>query len=277
VSLDAHRSDENCVHRLDASSALRAFKTVSKARDGGGRLARMDVTEEPATTVTVCPVLVAAPVWWVAEFWSTHAWDWVAPGLPLDEKPAVTLEVGLSVTLGEIVDATSTALDLRPLKVGDYPVRTLSREIAGVRFVQPGDEDGIRDENIYGWPARFPIATPAGDIHQIPWQEVTMRELLVARELGLVQGDVTRPYIQPNRAQGDPGAVLELVRLALHVIRQAYDLWPYASDAIEHSVRVVRGPIDAVNRATDEAGRVVFWWQVWRWIRQRSKRDDDDD
>ena len=62
-------------------------------------------------TIRVAPVLFCAPVFWEREYWSeaAHAWDWVRPETPLDQKPFAEIEVSLDVTLGEVFAAACDA------------------------------------------------------------------------------------------------------------------------------------------------------------------------
>jgi hypothetical protein len=234
--------------------------------------------------IVVRPVLVQAPVFWEPEWWSpsSHALDEVHPEMPLDEKPFAELEISLDVTLQEVFEA---ACDAWNLKAGPDLKKyggELSNEFQRFAFVHPDrDTGGIEQNEVYGWPSRLPIARESGAIESISPLQVTYRELLASSEVGLLDGDVTRPYVDPVRPQGS-GQLVELAHLAVRAVRDAYAAVDDSVGYAEHTIRLIRASLPETHRVTDrvidEGVRIGAVVAFVRWIRRklrhrRSPRD----
>jgi hypothetical protein len=238
----------------------------------------VDVNGEPGGTtgtVTVNAVLFCAPVEFSKNFLTTHDWDWVEADMPLADKPTATMDVPLDATLAEVIDCATTGWGLVPGKhLREIGSTRTSQVIAKVAFVRAGEEapeGGSRRE----WTYFLPVARLDGAVEQRAWVDVTYRELLAASSLGLVRGDVTRPYVHPVPPQGDPAAILEVGRLAVDAIRAAYDALPDAR-GVEHGVRLVEASLPPTRHLIDDAMRVAFVGgtirAAWRRLKRRSKR-----
>jgi hypothetical protein len=169
--------------------------------------------------IRVTTVLVRAPVFWLPEYWTdeTHAWDWVTYETPLFERPSAIFDVSPDVTLGELFDAALAAWNIR-LGTGAFEYESESArtadEVHHFGFVQSElDAEGFDQERVLNWPDLLPIPREDGSVEQIPGLVVTYRELLASASLGLISGDITRPYIHPVRPQGERGANVEAAHL----------------------------------------------------------------
>jgi hypothetical protein len=202
------------------------------------------------------PVLSRGPAWWNDDFWSTHAWDYVKSTEPLAAKPTAEIEVTLDATLAEIIDAASDAWGLRPVGNGRPPHR-MSGEMYRLGFVRDADVSGAALGEDYKWPPVAPIAKDDGSIEQVPWPQITVRELPVASHLGLIEGDVTRPYVHPVRPQGGPGLIVEALPLMLDLVRAAYAALPAVAHGTAHVVQVMDASAPDAARAAAAAARKV--------------------
>jgi hypothetical protein len=203
-------------------------------------------------TIRVTPVLLCAPVFWTPKFWaeSAHAWDEVRSETPLDDKPWAELEVSLDVTLGEVFevacDAWGIELGPDPLSQGDSRLNHFHR----FNFVRPDrDAAGVDDKERNEWPSHLPIARESGDIELVFGTAVTFRELLASSSLGLIEGDVTRPYVDPVMPQGELESAIEVGRLTIEAIRAAYGAVDDAFGYGEHTVRLIRASLPEVHDA----------------------------
>jgi hypothetical protein len=180
--------------------------------------------------VRVRPVLFCAPVWWTSEFWdeSAHATDWVRPETPLDDRPSAVIEVSLDAKLGEVLGVACGAWGLRLGRDNLRRGRTIvERECARFGFVRSDrDVAGLTPQDGLRWPQTLPVAREDGSIQRVSGRDVSLRQLLVSSDLGLITGDVTRPYVHPVRPQGDPalvGAIAQLTAEAVHAAYAAVD------------------------------------------------------
>jgi hypothetical protein len=229
--------------------------------------------------IYVRPVLFCAPVFWTLEFWSesTHAWDGVRPETPLDQKPWAELEVSLDVTLGE---AFGVACDAWGVELGPDARHHGTRRIDQFQrfaFVRPDqDAAGVDARESNRWPARLSIAREDGAAELVQGVEVTFRELLASSSLGLIEGDVTRPYVHPVMPQGDVGPAIEAARLTIEAIRAAYSAVDDATDYAEHTIRLVRTSLpqvhDAANTVVDEGIRIAAVVAFVHWVRKKLRR-----
>jgi hypothetical protein len=193
----------------------------------------------------VTPVLFCAPVFWTPEFWlqSARGWDWVQPETPFDEKPWADFEISLDVTLGEVFDV---ACDAWGIQAGpDLLEQSGTRAYQFVRFAfVRSDQASARDaEDRYEWPSALPVARENGRVELVPALEITYRELLASSSLGLVEGDVTRPYVDPVIPQGETERVIEVARLTIEAIRAAYGAADDALGYADHTIRLIRASL----------------------------------
>jgi hypothetical protein len=177
---------------------------------------------EDVEPVRIRPVLYFAPVFWETDYWSesTHRWDHIAPSTPLDERPSAELEAGLDSPLIKVLEAACDEWEILPgagmLKHG----YGRSVEIVRFAFVEAdADRDGIPEAMGYGWPNKLPAPNPDGSISMVWGRDISVRQLLASKQLGLLRGDVTRPYVFPVRPQGGGAVLRELGPIAPDLVR----------------------------------------------------------
>lgn len=230
-------------------------------------------------TIRVTPVLFCAPVFWTAGFWSesAHAWDWVRAETPLDEKPWAELEISLDVTLGAVFGAACDAWGIvegpDAAKYGD----ARANQFARFAFVRPdADAAGVEEYEGPSWPFALPIARENGIVSPVPGLEITYRELLASSKLGLLEGDVTRPYVRPVVPQGDAGRLVEAARLTVEAIQAAYGAVDDAVGYADHTLRLIRASLPEAHRmadrVVDEGIRVGAVVGFFEWLRRQRRR-----
>lgn len=239
----------------------------------------MSETTQPGT-IRVTAVLLTAPVWWTPDFWADSAreYDWVTAETPLAEKPWAEFDVSLDVTLGEVCVAACEAWGIT---LGDPAYETtLAEQFHRFAFVKPGEEEGLSDQLRYDWPPELAIAREDGTVERVFGGDATYRELLASSELGLIAGDIRRPYVDPVIPQGET-EIVELLRLTLEAIQAAYghvdqSIGGYA----EHTLHLIRTSLPTAHRvggeAVDDAVRVVFLVAAYRWVREKLRRRPQD-
>jgi hypothetical protein len=94
--------------------------------------------------------------------------------------------------------------------------------------------------------------------------------------LGLLEGDVTRPYVHPVIPQGGGPPSVEAARLTLEAIRAAYAAVDDAYGYAEHTIRLIRASIPQLHHTADEVIdegiRVGASLAFLRWLRQQIQR-----
>ncbi len=183
------------------------------------------------------------------EFWNTHRYDSVDANGPYADKPKVVLSASYDHTLGEVIDRAADAFDVRPGPDQEkFLIERVSQSMARMGFYLPEDEEGLDSSRVFRWPYLLDIAKETGEVTRVPWHEVTYRELLASAELGLIEGDPSRPYIWGWRPQGST-EVVEAAKVTIEAIRIAYSHLPQAQDAVDNAMRLafVAGSIKAAK------------------------------
>jgi hypothetical protein len=112
-------------------------------------------------------------------------------------------------------------------------------------------------------------------VEQVPGLRITFRELLVSSSLGLLEGDVTRPYVHPVIPQGDPGTLIVVGKLTAHAIHAAYGALDARFGAVEHTIRPLASSLPTAVHTTDEVVddgvRVAAVVAFVRWLRRIPK------
>lgn len=168
------------------------------------------------------PVLYFAPVFWLERYWSesSRKWTGIGPTTPLANRPFVEMDVGLDTTLGVILETACDELEILPGPDMIQQGSTRRGEIARFAFVEAeADRNGIDAQVGYQWPSRLPAPAADGRINLIDGRDVTMRQLLAASDLGLLQGDVSCPYLFPVVPQGAGQVIADLGHIAPEVVR----------------------------------------------------------
>jgi hypothetical protein len=227
-------------------------------------------------TLRVTAVLFTAPVFFTPDYWSesARAWAWVQPDTPVEEKPVAEFEVSLDVTLGEVFEAACGAWNIEPGPHLDEYGATLRDQFTRFAFVVEGrDPRVIADEDRYDWPETLPVARESGDVELVHGLDVTFRELAASSRLGLIEGDVTRPYVDPVIPQGEFGQIPEIVHLTIEAIRAAYVAVDAAVGVAEHTIRLIWASLPEIDRTADaviEKGtHIGALYVFYRWIRKQ--------
>lgn len=228
--------------------------------------------------IRIRPVLFCAPVFWTPKWWdeSTHALDRVRPETSLDHKPWAEIEVSLDVPLGEVLALACDAWGIRPgpdMEKYSVPLETQFERFAFVRTER--DAGGISEQAGYRWPPTIPIAREDGSMEKVHGTEVTFRELLVASDLGLIVGDVRRPYVHPVPPQGDIPSTVDAVRETVEAIRAAYssvdEATGFGLESVERTIRLVRWSLPPTRGLLDDLERMIIAGIAIKWARRKAR------
>lgn len=231
-------------------------------------------------SVTVTAVLAHAPVFWTPQYWqpSAQQWDGVMPETPLADRPVAVLQVGIDSTLREVWSAACDAWDIHEGPDQIARGRTREREFRRVAFVD--EQRDAQGADVYSWGNQLNVARADGTVEKADAFDLTYRELLVASELDLIDGDITRPYVTPVIPQGDVGLLIEAARLTVEVIRAAYNMLPQETARFVHLVSTTAPEAKKVyDEVSDEVGRPFTWYGLWelsRRLKNRIKRPRHD-
>jgi hypothetical protein len=122
-----------------------------------------------------------------------------------------------------------------------------------VGFVTPRNEtETITPQESYLWRGKVAVVLEDGSRDLLETHEVTYRQLLATSALGLVDGDVTRPIIQPSIPQGAGGTLLELVEYASHLAPTVYSEIDKFFGYAEHTITVVAAAAPRIDRVANE-------------------------
>jgi len=227
--------------------------------------------------IEVRPVLFCAPVFWGHDYWadSAHSLDWVTAETPLADKPVASMIVPVDVSLGDVFRRACEEWGLRIGEATSAQKAGWASNFVRFAFVRPDDcSRGLVASEGYRWPATLPIARETGVVEQVPGLEVTLRELLASSALGLIEGDVTRPYVHPVLRQGDPGTLIVVGKLTAHAINHAYAaLDAKFGPTIHAGERLVSTANATSSKVIDEGVRGAALVAFARWIRTLVKRD----
>ena len=228
------------------------------------------------------PVLYTAPVFWTIDYWSESAkqWDGIKAATPLADRPSVEIQAGLNATLVDILEAACYGLEIGPGPEMINHGLTPRSEFYRFAFVEPEeDKYGIDPQSGYAWPSQLPAPDIDGNISLIPAKNVTVRQLMAASQLGLIRGDVTRPYVYPVRPQGSGQVVVEISTIAPEIVRAAL----HAVAGIENAnVWLINGGEKVLHLADvwtsqhpiETSGLVVGTKRAHSKLRDWFKRDD---
>lgn len=214
-------------------------------------------------TLSITLALAYGPTWYMPDYWSesSHAYDYLGhESHPYSEMPKAVVPATLGDTLASVYDRAGDALGIAPgpdaMRFREGAKATLSLQVCHVGFYRPSDEEGFDIPRSYRWTTEVPVADMDGSVHLLSLHEVTYRQLLVSQRLGLVEGDVARPYICPSMPQGDIPALTHAAHLSVGAVKAAYSgLQGVAQEArpVEQSAR---GHID-------DAQRLAFLAVAW--------------
>jgi hypothetical protein len=208
-----------------------------------------------AQPIRCTPVLYFAPVFWLEHYWSESARRWadVGPSTPLADRPFVEIEVGLDTTLGDILEKACDELGILPGPDMIHQGSTRRGEIARFAFVEEeADRNGIDAQVGYQWPSRLPAPGADGGVNLVDGRDVTMRQLLAASGLGLIRGDVSRPYLFPVVPQGAGQVITDLGQIAPEVVRASLAVVRGMGGDFMHVVRSAPGVLRGADRYVSE-------------------------
>jgi len=210
-------------------------------------------TSGAAGELVIRAVLNCAPVFYTADYWSegAHRWDGLEIETPLQDKPWAIVEASLDATLGQVLDAACKAWGF---EAGPEQTKWESHShYARIGFVLPEHEaHGVTPAESYRWSGEFPITREDGTEARLTAHEVTYRELLVSSALGYIEGDVTRPILQPSIPQGSAIPWPELIVYGGDVIRATYASLDAFFGQAEHVLHVVSAAAPTIHRDVDE-------------------------
>ncbi len=238
----------------------------------------MDNSEQEGVsdTIVVRPTLCWPPIFWMPDYWAESAreYQWVTPATPLADRPYLEFEVSLDVTLGEVLVAACQAWGMVE---GPHMKKTgakLADEFCRFGFVRiPDDEGGIDEQVGYKWPSTIRVVRDDGSVENVPAMSVTFRELLASSSLGLVEGDVTRPYVYPVRPQGVTSVISDFSHISPDDVkavyagidhlarREASRILHRVGAPVEMEVRQIGETSMGPETHTDKAGGIRGWWR----------------
>jgi hypothetical protein len=230
--------------------------------------------------VRVTAILFADPIPWTSDFWERHPWislkanhQAIPEDAPPSTKPAAVLDVPFDSTLGEVLIAACDAWRIRRGPDHRWPDLPLYDDAYWIAFANV--EDGTDDGHRPGFVRTLPIALSDGTVGQVTWHEATYRQLIVSQRLGVLEADVTRPYIWLARPQGDVNLVIEAIKVTADAIRAAYAALPAADHAVDEGIRLVRATARPARGVIDDLMRFAFVAESVRRLRRRRRRRDD--
>jgi hypothetical protein len=139
--------------------------------------------------------------------------------------------------------------------------KSVSDHAFWIDFFRPEDRTGYTR---YGTRlSKVAVASSDGVVELRDWHDVTYQELLVSSELGLIDGDVTRPYIHLTVPQGDIGPIIEAGQATAEAIRAAYDAFPVVVHVADRGIRVVKASAAPWRHIVDDAMRLWFLREVF--------------
>ncbi len=182
---------------------------------------------------------------------------------PYSGRPSVVLAAADCEPLGNIIDRAGTHFGISPPTSGtggqDY--NTLSQLLGYTAFYRRGEETGV--------PAYLRTLTtvdPDGRARfAVPWPQVLYGDLARASQLGLLDGNVRRPYLFLPTAFGDfAGYDWQEVLAALGVLWQAIQ---HAATALGFAsgIHWSKGLLESLRRRTERRAELLQkYGPLWR-------------
>ncbi|MHB1209873.1 MAG: hypothetical protein ACYC1I_09240 [Acidimicrobiales bacterium] len=184
------------------------------------------------------------------------------------------MEVGLDATLGDILEKACDELGILPgpdmIQLG----ATRRSEITRFAFVEEeADRNGIDAQVGYQWPSRLTVPCADGSISLIHGRDATMRQLLAASDLGLISGDVSRPYLFPVVPQGTGQVIADLGQIVPEVVRAALAAVQGMEGVLIRTVQSAPGALhDADRYVSEHPIETASGVAGLRWLRSKIKR-----
>jgi hypothetical protein len=222
------------------------------------------------TALSVIVTLATPPVWYEPDYWNTHEFDSFDGSGSYADKPKVTVAGELHETLGQVIDRAADELGLRLGAAHEKLLHTrVSEWLNRMGFYRPDDDEPFDEHRMYDWPRLLTIARESGVVEEVPWPEVTYRELVASSRLGLVEGDVLRPYISGSMRQGGPQEIAEGVRVTVEAIHHVYAALPDARSPVDDLLRI--SGLVSVAQGVVGGRRKFKAWRGRRCERRRSR------
>lgn len=217
--------------------------------------------------IKVSPVLFCAPYFWTNDFWTETArqWAWVDQNFPVEKKPSCNLAITLDVTLGEVIEEAARIWELEPgadiLRRSSNALDVFDRyAFVDEHEILTGD---LKSRNVL-FAKKLAVIDEEGNEALVRGSDITYGQLLVASLVGLIDGDVCRPYVHPVRAQGLGGNAIELARAAADLAQLA---WSFIHSHLAstghaiHDLDVAAGELNEHVKSPIEegAGGLYIW------------------
>ena len=143
------------------------------------------------------------------------------PEVPYEQRKTVVVSAAGHTRLGEILDEAAGRFG-----VLSQHTQSVSQQVHWVAFFRSGDELGM-EYDYDRWHAALRTPDSAGNPSwAVAWSQITLDELLAARDAGLLDGDPLRVYFCPVIAQGTLADVASALWLT-------WTLWEHALAARE--------------------------------------------
>lgn len=188
------------------------------------------MSQEDSLAVTVA--LAYGPTWYTLGWWSpsSHEHDHLGhESVPWSDMPQAVVNASPDDTLAVVLDRAGEALGIEPGPDAfkhappGHSRMGLASMLWHIGFYRPADEDGFNIPESYRWKNCLPVADVAGNVTYHPCQQITYRQLIVSERLGVIDGDVMRPYICPSMPQGDIQGITEVARVTAEVAKLAWE------------------------------------------------------
>jgi len=133
---------------------------------------------------------------------------------------------------------------------------------------QESDSNGVNEQVGCQWPSKLPVANVDGLVELVNAREITFLQLLISSKLGLIDGDVSKPYLFPVRPQG-----------AAHLAKELLNITPEVVRAAVHEVSAFHAQLNsevAKLEGTHPADLIVIG-PIWSCFRKRLRKRSDKD
>ena len=184
------------------------------------------------------------------------------------DMPKAVVRARLNDSLATVYDHAGVSLGIGPgpeaLRSG-FGGEGLASMLVHIGFYREADEAGFNVEEHFGWHSVVAVVDENGSTEYRDFREVTVRQVFASAQLGLIAGDVARPYICPSMPQGDLPGLAELAQVSADAAKAAYA-------GLQVAAHHAEGVRDAGRDYTDDAERVVFYVVAYRWLRGLLRR-----
>lgn len=182
---------------------------------------------------------------------------------PYPGRPSVVLATAISEPMGSIIDRAGAHFGISPPRPqnGGQEYNTLSQLLGYTAFYRHGEETGVPS-----YLRTLTIVDPDGRARfAVPWAQVLYGDLARASQLGLLDGNVERPYLFLPTAFGDFGGYdWQEALSALGVLWQAIE---HAATAlgVGSGIHWLKSRLDGLRRRTERRAELLQQYgPLWR-------------